>query len=307
MNVFYSTFASIYRICKMLSILIPTYNYDCLELVEALHAQAQSLPCPFEILVADDASTEENKRNNRKINRLSNCKFIELKENIGIARIRNLLAKQAQFEFLLFLDADVIPCDHHFLAEYIKQAKRNQVVCGGLRFERKIPEANQTLRYIYGTSVEEKSVNQRNKSPYKQFTSINFLIDKGTFMNVRFNESFTQYGHEDTLFGKELKENGVSILHIENEIFHNVPDTNEVFIKKTHRGIENLKNNEELLESYVKLLDIYTKIKSIGLAPIVLLTFYITRRVLLKNLLSAHPNMKVFAFYKLGYLCSLKK
>lgn len=290
----------------MLSILIPTYNYDCLELVEELHAQAQSLSYPVEILVADDASAEENKRSNRKINRLLNCKFIELKENVGIARIRNLLAKQAKFEFLLFLDADVIPCNQSFITEYIKQAQKNRVICGGLRFERRIPEANQTLRYIYGTSVEEKSVNQRNKNPYKQFTSISFLVDKGTFMSIQFNESFTQYGHEDTLFGKELKENGVSILHIDNAIFHNVPDTNDVFIKKTHRGIENLKNNAELLDSYVRLLDTYKKVKSIGLLPIILFTFRITKKVLLKNLLSAHPNMKVFAFYKLGYLCTLK-
>ena len=42
-----------------LSILIPTYNYCCLSLVESLHAQATAQDgLSFEILVADDGSTD---------------------------------------------------------------------------------------------------------------------------------------------------------------------------------------------------------------------------------------------------------
>ena len=42
-----------------LSILIPTYNHCCLQLVETLHAQASALDgLAFEILVADDGSTD---------------------------------------------------------------------------------------------------------------------------------------------------------------------------------------------------------------------------------------------------------
>ena len=40
----------------MLSILIPTYNYVCVKLVSDLQQQAEGLGCPYEILVADDAS-----------------------------------------------------------------------------------------------------------------------------------------------------------------------------------------------------------------------------------------------------------
>ena len=63
----------------MLSILIPTYNYECLGLVEELHRQAQTLSFPVEIFIADDSSKEEMKRNNRKINRLNNCMLIPFK------------------------------------------------------------------------------------------------------------------------------------------------------------------------------------------------------------------------------------
>ena len=46
----------------MLSILIPTYNYVCVKLVTDLQQQAERLECPYEILVADDASEDAFKR-----------------------------------------------------------------------------------------------------------------------------------------------------------------------------------------------------------------------------------------------------
>ena len=46
----------------MLSILIPTYQYDCSRLVNDLHLQAQQLGVPYEIIVADDASPDATYR-----------------------------------------------------------------------------------------------------------------------------------------------------------------------------------------------------------------------------------------------------
>ena len=40
----------------MLSILIPTYNYDCSRLIRDLQAQAEQAGIDYEIIVADDAS-----------------------------------------------------------------------------------------------------------------------------------------------------------------------------------------------------------------------------------------------------------
>ena len=61
-----------------LSILIPTYNNVCLELVRDLQAQASILSSTndleYEILVADDGSTDKNTiEKNREINELNHC------------------------------------------------------------------------------------------------------------------------------------------------------------------------------------------------------------------------------------------
>ena len=91
----------------MLSILIPTYNYDCRRLVSDLYQQAEQAGIEYEIIVADDASpTYIYKEKNREINHLPNCRLIELQENVGRSRIRNRLADEALHEWILFMDCD---------------------------------------------------------------------------------------------------------------------------------------------------------------------------------------------------------
>ena len=58
----------------MLSILIPTYNYDTFQLVKELHNQALKEGIEFEIIVSDDASSNEDLiARNKEILQLSNC------------------------------------------------------------------------------------------------------------------------------------------------------------------------------------------------------------------------------------------
>ena len=81
----------------MLSILIPTYNYDCTQLVRDLQKQAEKALTKYEIIVMDDASAT-CKETNRDINSLPHCQYIELTENIGRSRIRNRLADMARYD-----------------------------------------------------------------------------------------------------------------------------------------------------------------------------------------------------------------
>lgn len=87
----------------MLSILIPTYNYDITALVNKVYQQSKSCNIKFEILVFDDASTDlEVRKDNSSINALENTSYTILESNIGRSAIRNKLAKNAQYEWLLF-------------------------------------------------------------------------------------------------------------------------------------------------------------------------------------------------------------
>ena len=99
----------------MISILIPTYNAVCLSLIEKMYKQAIALRIPFEILLADDASCENIRQQNRKMTEWQGCRYLQQEENQGPARIRNYLASEARYPYLLFLDSDVMPVSDSFL------------------------------------------------------------------------------------------------------------------------------------------------------------------------------------------------
>ena len=60
----------------MLSILIPTYNYNVYPLLTELKKQADLANLPYEILVLDDASSLFIAENS-KINVLENCSYFQ--------------------------------------------------------------------------------------------------------------------------------------------------------------------------------------------------------------------------------------
>ena len=80
----------------MLSILIPTYNYNVYPLAYQLEQQACASNIIFEIICFDDGSTSKLNLENEKINTLKNSKFIALKKNIGLSNNRNKLAESAE-------------------------------------------------------------------------------------------------------------------------------------------------------------------------------------------------------------------
>ena len=288
----------------MLSILIPTYNYDCTNLATELQRQISACGIEAEVIVMDDASPNRKMREaNKAVNDLPNCRLVPLENNVGIARIRNILADESQYDKLLFLDSDVYPVYENFIETYLEASLNSDVVCGGLMFREEPPSPDCTLRYKYGSQVEASTVEHRMKDPYAEFRTLSFLISREAFMDVRFNEAFTQYGHEDTFFGKELYEKGYSLIHIDNPIYHDVPDTNEAFLSKTRRGIENLKKHKEILLSHVRVLRLCDKLHKCHLDALVSLAFRILRKPLEANLLSKNPSLFLFNVYKVGYLC----
>ncbi len=68
----------------------------------------------------------------KSIDELKNTTYKVLGSNIGRSAIRNLLAKDANYDLLLFLDADVIPVKDDFISKYITAfTESTQLIFGG--------------------------------------------------------------------------------------------------------------------------------------------------------------------------------
>ncbi len=294
----------------MLSILIPTYNYNIFNLVSILYNQCLLLEIKFEIVVFDDASELFHQENN-SIKQLNNCSYTILEKNSGRSAIRNLLAKKAIFENLLFLDADTIPLNENFVSNYISKINlEEKVIYGGIQYQKERPKENKILRWVYGNLREALSLKERNKSPYLSFLTLNFLIKKSVFEKVSFNENIPNFRHEDTLFSYDLMKKKIKIEHIENPVLHLGIDDTVAFLFKSEAAIENLDYlivNNLMDYKYVKLSKLFYWIKKFKLRFIVSYFFKNHKEKLLKNSRSLNPSLFLFDLYRIGYFCNLKE
>lgn len=303
----------------MLSILIPTYNADCRPLVESVQRSAGRCGLTYEIVVADDASPQLAFRDkNRGIADRPHCRYLGLERNVGPARLRNYLVSQARYAYLLFLDADVMPVSDDFIGHYWQaiQAERAAgkagagelplIVCGGFVYPRREVPAQSVLRYRYGIGVEERTAAQRAGMPYCNFNSMNFLASRSCFERVQFDQAF-HLGYEDTLFGMRLAEAQVPVRHIDNPVYHLVEEDSAAYLIKIERAVRNLVGQETTLKAYVRLLQWYDGIDRLGLTAWVAGGFRRTKGALTRQLCGRRPSLKLFAFYKLGYFCEVKR
>lgn len=288
----------------MLSVLIPTYNYNAFLLVKNIQKQLVLEKIPFEIICFDDGSNSSITINNEEINTLSNATFIAFKKNVGRSAIRNLLAEKATFNWLLFLDADVLPVSNNFIKNYIKYFNSDKIVfCGGIKYQDST-ENQKYLRYKYGKKNEEISLNKRRQNPSKYFFTSNFLIQKAVFSKIKFEEKLVDYGREDLLFSMDLIKEGYKIEQIANEVYHLGIDDNALFIKKTKKAMKNLifleKSNLIDADSLqlLKLINKISKFKLLKAAAFLQPVF--------ENLAKNKSSVFFLNCMKVSYLCQLK-
>ncbi|MDR2839727.1 MAG: glycosyltransferase [Paludibacter sp.] len=285
----------------MLSILIPTYNYNVTLLVKQLHSQAMALLIDFEIIIIEDGSNKFLAEN-VAISNLENVKYTVLQKNIGRSAIRNLLADTAKFNSLLFIDCDAEVANDYFLKQYLPFCSEKCVAVGGTAYNENEKNPAFSLRLKYG---------RQREAVIQNFSTFNFLISKDLFQSIRFDETLKTYGYEDTLFGHQLTEIAANIYFINNKLIHNGLDENYIFLQKAENGLKNLiklynSGNYLYLKNYSKILNFFLKIKKYHLQKIISFFFKISKPLLIKNLTGKNPSLLLFDIYKLGVICQIK-
>ena len=307
-----------------LSILIPTYNHICTELVESLQAQASSLPnLEYEILVADDGSTDTSTiEGNRKINQLDNCRYIERKKNVGRAAIRNFLAQQAKHPWLLFIDSNMDVILSEYLSNYLNQIKENNadfedsihikygVIYGGYQIKRDDETKERlknNLRYIFESrGTQNGDYRERQANPYRDFHTSNFIVQRSIILKHPLDERFYHYGYEDVLWGKTLKDNHILIKHIDNPLGYDHFIGNMSFVSKTEESIRTLYQFREELEGYSKIIDYALRLKRWHLSHLCQKLFPLFSLPIKARLTGNKPSILWFNIYKLLYYIHLE-
>ena len=293
----------------MLSILIPTYNYNAYPLVLELNKQCLECEIEFEIVCQDDVSSTYLHENNA-INTLRYCSFSINKNNLGRGRNINSIAEKARFNWLLILDCDVFPTNEYFIKNYIEAIGANihKIIFGGISYEFRTFENQKLLRWVYGSKRESLPVELRQKNPFSSALTSNIIIEKELFIKNPFDNSIIKYGFEDLCLLSVLESKKNKILHINNSAYHLNLETSKQFLEKTKIALENLNfiiDAKILNPKKLKIINIYNIIKKNGFEKFFVFIFNKFEFKIIDNLLSDKPSILLFDLYKLGYYCKI--
>ena len=289
-----------------LSILIPTYNDLCVKLVGDLRQQAEQTGIGYEILVGDDGSTDhEVVSENRQIDQWAHCRYLVQPQNTGRAAIRNRLAREARYDWLLFVDSDMTVVRPDYIGQYVAQDNAD-VVDGGVTIGGDAEVLKQNLRYLYEKASEhEHTAEMRQKKPYQDFHTANFLIRRDLMLSHPFDERFRYYGYEDVLFGKQLRADHIAIKHIDNPMGFCTFESNPDFVSKTEEGLRTLYQFHSELRGYSRLITLVEGIHIPLILSLIRLSHRLFSGLIRHNLCGRHPSLKLFKFYKLGYYTTI--
>lgn len=294
----------------MLSILIPTFNYNTYPLVLELKRQCDAISnFSYEIIINDDASTNDHE--NTLLNKLPNCYYFKQVKNQGLSASRNFLIEKASFNWCLFLDDDVWPKTNNYIETYkncIQKSTKQSLFFGGLKYTEVKPNANELLRWLYGNAHEALSFEKRLTNKPKHFLCSNILVEKTLLIQYKFPTEIKTYGYEDLIFNLNLIKDHVPIFQIDNPVFHEKLDTSEIYLKKTQKALDNLSlslNQGLLNDNDTKISKIRAKFKNKIFSKLVVISFKINKKWMERVLSSRLTNLNLFNLYRLGYFYSI--
>ena len=284
----------------MISILIPLYNYNVSNLLDELNLLLSKQSITYEIIILDDASPKPPKLKSYK-----NTILLRNETNLGRLKARQFLAKKANYNWLLFLDADVIPKNKDFITTYVEATKtENDVFFGGFSYHNTVPKRDYRLRYYYGKTKEQVEARIRNTNPYKVIISGNFLIKKNLFLDLDFDLK-NGYGL-DNYFGALLKENNIKVKHLNNEVYHLGLEKSATYLEKKEAAAKTLlhlyKTNPHIKHDN-DLLKRFIQVKKLKLTFICSWFFLVFKSALKLNLTGKKPSIFLLQIYRLAFMC----
>ena len=284
-----------------LSVLIPTYNDNCTRLVDDLASQCAQVMSRgtidnYEIVVADDGSTcLATVAALQRIEEQPHCRLIRLSTNRGRSAVRNLLAREAKGDRLLYIDSHMSIISADFISRWAKTEA--PVAQGGYKVTADAGQWKGNLRFIYEQRAEARKA--ANENPNMDFHTSNFIIDRTLMLAHPLDERMQRYGYEDVSFGKQLMEAGIRVVHVDNPVGFATFEPNERFMQKTDESLLTAAEFCDELRGYSRLLDTVERLDKHRLTPLLHLAYRLLQRPLRANLCSATPSILLFDIYKL--------
>lgn len=230
------------NVMPTLSVLVPTHN----DAADALMARLSrcSGAATVEVIIYDDGSRacDLTSRIESAIDFFPGAAcLVTAFENKGRSAARNRLEDMARSEWLLFLDADMIPDDLNFLVRYkdvISAHQEPMLIVGGFSLLQAPSDPTTDLHRAQSERSECLSAEVRNQKPGRYVFTSNVLAHKEIMIIVPFDPAFTGWGWEDVDWGIRASKR-YQVLHIDNTATHLGLDTPASLMKKYGQSAAN--------------------------------------------------------------------
>jgi GT2 family glycosyltransferase len=214
-------------------VLIPTFNRRQLVLETLESLESQSVPVDrFEVIVAIDGSSDDTV-DALKVFRPAYAFRWLYQRNQGCGAASNAAARQARHDVLIFLDDDQIASPDLIDAHLRVQAEHGPVLVQGF-YPLAAGYRRRGASLIYERSyMRSVAPTDRTHPSTAHIWSANISVMRATFREIGgFDESFREYGGEDTDFGLRVAALGVPVIFEPAALSHHQHDVSYPSVRR---------------------------------------------------------------------------
>ncbi len=259
---------------QKLSILVPSYKDDPEPLLLALEKCYSAVD--VELIVYDDGGG-----NDVLIEKLSSCaaeltypiRIVSSSKNVGRSGARNRLLHYARSEWVLLLDADMLPDSPNFISNYIFEIDKSatpKLVVGGFSLEQASNATEFALHRWQAAQSECVPAKVRNTEPGRYVFTSNVMVHASIFEHIPFDETFSGWGWEDVDWGLRVATT-FPVIHLDNTATHLGLDQIEDLMRKYGGSGPNFRKAVDKHPDALKSTNLYiaaNKLKRLPFKPL---------------------------------------
>ncbi len=192
---------------------------------------SQEIDSPYEIIIVDSGSSDDTIK---QISHFAVRSYTIPPDEFGHGRTRNIASGYAYGEYLVYLTADAIPANRHWLGNLVTKLQKEDV---GATFGRQIPYKDTPpmerffIQMNYPPELKERySPKLFHMNAF--FSNVNSAIKRSLWLKIRFSEDLII--SEDYLWAKCANDEGYKIEYVPDAAVHHSHKYNLIQVFKRY-------------------------------------------------------------------------
>jgi len=252
-----------------LSVLIPFYKDDPSALLSALGDQVAGLT--VEVLAYDDGTQDLDLTKSVTAivkSAASPVRLLTNTENKGRSAARNALQEAARADWVLFLDADMLPAREGFLSTYLDLLSQTDVdvIFGGFEVEETSEDLDRDLHRALSQYSDCLSLSERQAAGPQYVASSNLCVRRSVLDAEPFDSGFSGWGWEDSEWAARVSKR-FKLIHADNPALHLGLETTDTLLRRFASSGQNYLRFINAHPDLAPQLSLYNVSKKLGKLP----------------------------------------